>query len=174
MRLFFGLDPTADDKRAIDSWRSRVATAEGRPVPPANFHITLAFLGELPERQLERLCDAVDRLDLPGDRELCLDQVGYWPRPGIFWLGPSAPPTSLSALAGSLARIGQGLGVRRDRRPFVPHVTLYRGCRQPPPAPAEPPQLACRYRGVTLFASRTAHTGVRYEPLAEWSGSAQR
>ncbi len=174
MRLFFGLDPAADDKRAIDSWRSRMATAEGRPVPAGNFHVTLAFLGEIPERQLERLGDAVDRLDLPEADELCLDRVGYWPRPGIFWVGPGAPPAPLSTLAGQLARIAQGLGARRDRRPFVPHVTLYRDCRQPPPAPVEPPRLRLRYRGVTLFASRPTRDGVRYEPLANWDGSAQR
>ena len=170
MRLFFGLDPLADDKQAIDAWRQRVATADGRPVPPANFHLTLAFLGEVDERRLEALCDAVDALALPGAGELCLDRVGYWPRPGIFWLGPGAPQPALEALARDLGRAGQVVGARRERRRFVPHLTLYRSCRVPPPAPAEAPALPFHYSGVTLFESRPGRDGVRYEPVAAWDG----
>jgi 2'-5' RNA ligase len=170
MRLFFGLDPLAGDKRAIDSWRQRVATADGRPVPPANFHLTLAFLGEVDERRLEALCDTVDELALPGAGELRLDRVGYWPRPGILWIGPAAPQPALETLAGDLGRAGQAVGAGRERRRFVPHLTLYRGCRVPPPAPAEPPDLPFRYRGVTLFESRRGRDGIRYEPVAAWEG----
>ena len=170
MRLFFGLDPLAGDKRAIDAWRQRVATADGRPVPPANFHLTLAFLGDVDERRLETLCDAVDGLALPDAGEFLLDRVGYWPKPGIFWLGPGEPQPGLDAVREDLGRAGQLVGARRDRRRFVPHVTLYRGCRVPPPAPAEAPALPFRYRGVTLFASRPGREGVRYEPVAAWGG----
>ena len=49
MRVFFGLELDASTTLAIADWRDRQLACAGRPVPPANFHITLAFIGELPE-----------------------------------------------------------------------------------------------------------------------------
>lgn len=167
MRLFFALEPDPDCKRAIDAWRNRVLSADGRPVAAANFHVTLAFLGDVDAGRLERLCDAADALT-PQAGELLLDRVGWWPRAGIYWLGTSAAPPALATLAGELARCGQRVGAPRDRRAFVPHVTLYRECRAPPPAPATPPALRLPFDGFVLFRSERRRGGVRYEPVADW------
>ena len=171
MRVFFGLDPDPSCKRAISSWRDRCLGADGRPVPPGNFHVTLAFVGEIDEGPLERLCGAVDgwaEAAQPGAGSLRLDRVGYWPRPAIFWLGSSAVPESLSALALALQKRSVAAGARRDAHDWVPHVTLFRRCRQPPPAPLETPDIVLDYRHITLFESQSGREGVRYSPLAEW------
>ena len=71
----------------------------------ANLHITLAFLGEISNHRVERLCHSVDQYlqhrSLPGDA-LNLDQVGYWPKPRILWLGPAHWPDTLTHLAQQL------------------------------------------------------------------------
>jgi 2'-5' RNA ligase len=171
MRLFFGFDLPHDSKNAIAAWRDRFAIADGRPVPPANFHVTLAFLGELDHRLVEGLCESVDAgLDAlpPEPQSLLLDRVGFWPAPAIFWLGTGSGAGEITTMARKLGTIGQQFGARRDRRTYVPHVTLARQCKTPPPAPLEAPRIALSLEEFSLFESRSGRRGVVYEPLVNW------
>ena len=105
--------------------------------------------------------------DVPG-AQLVLDCVGYWPKPGIYWLGPTSWPEPLSALAAKLRHLATNAGARRDRNPFQPHVTLFRNCATPPPAPASDLQLPLLYQHFTLYESRQGKSGVTYHPLQHW------
>jgi 2'-5' RNA ligase len=171
MRLFFAFDLSPDSKAAIADWRDRYTVAEGRSVPPGNFHITLVFLGDLEERLVERLCDRVDeRLPAFGSQpaRLTLDRVGYWPSPGIYWLGTGADITALAAIVRKLGSIAEAFGARRERQSFVPHVTLYRRCASPPPAPVSEPRINLELQEITLFESIRGRSAVSYRPLASW------
>lgn len=155
----------------IADWRDQGAPCDGRPVSPGNFHITLAFGGELPERSVAALCDSVDGargLDDVPPGELQLVQPGYWPKPGIYWLGSAAHPDSLARLANRLRELCIAVGGRRDRNAFHPHVTLYRACRLPPPPPVISPAIAFPYAHFALFESRQGRNGVNYHVLSEW------
>lgn len=171
MRVFFGIEPDPNRRQAIADWRDRYGVADGRPVPPANFHITLAFIGEVSTRQLETLCDAVDaRQDgeafAAGSIEL--DLVGFWPGPDIYWIGASQPPPPLGNLARNLQHIGGPVGARLKRRAFTPHVTLYRNCSAPPPAPVVAPAIRMDYDHLILFESQPGRKHVRYQSVAQW------
>lgn len=171
MRLFFGLELEQDTALQISDWRDRQFSGIGRPVPPANFHITLAFIGELGAHRLERLYQAVDRLlvdrPLPGGT-LTLDHTGYWQKPGIYWLGPRSWPEQLGTLANRLQGVTSAVGAKRDKRRYQPHITLFRRCEDAPPAPAEPPSMALEYSDFALFESRNGKQGVSYHPLQYW------
>lgn len=172
MRLFFGLELAPQTALAIAAWRDRQLPLAGRPVPAQNFHITLAFLGEVRERGLERLCQMADEIcagGAPHAGELRLDEVGYWPRPGIYWLGPRHWPVELDTLADRLRGLSRQAGGKRDRNRFHPHVTLFRGCDVPPSAPTTEPHFELHYRGFTLFESRQGRKGVLYSPLGHWN-----
>lgn len=171
MRCFFALWPDPATALRIADWRDRRAPCDGRPVPPANFHITLAFAGELPERSVAALCDTVDAArglaDIPpGILELV--RAGYWPRPGIYWLGSTGHPASLTRLATRLRELCTAVGGRRDRNRFQPHISLYRACAHPPPAPDLEPAIAFPYGHFGLFESRQGRSGISYRPLGEW------
>ena len=171
MRTFFGLELPADVAVQVADWRDRQPGVTGRAVPPANFHITLAFIGEIAPGPLERLCQAVDdwlEQGRVGTGELLLDRTGYWPRPGIYWLGPGNWPEPLSQMARKLRHLATSVGARRDRNPFQPHITLYPNCSTPPAAPATLPSIPLRYRDLTLFESRQGRSGVSYHPLQQW------
>jgi 2'-5' RNA ligase len=172
MRTFFGLELPADLALQIAVWRDRQFSAGiGRAVPPANFHITLAFIGEITPSSLERLYETVDaglaRTAFPGG-EVLLDTTGYWPKPGVYWLGAETFPESLSQLVQRLRQLAVNAGGRRERKPFLPHVTLFRNCTAAPAAPAEPPSFRAVYRHFTLFESRQGRSGVSYHPLQHW------
>jgi 2'-5' RNA ligase len=172
MRLFFALEPPTELAIKISDWRDQHLRQIGRPVPAANFHITLAFLGELGEQQLERLCQETDELlqrrEFSG-ASLVLNQLGYWHKPGICWLGPENWPSSLTKLARGLEERGTALGCKRKRSQYQAHLTLSRGCQTPPPAPATVPEFLWDYQRFCLMESHQGRQGVSYQPIAEWT-----
>ncbi len=176
MRLFFGLEVDAATAMAIADWRDRQFSAAARPVSPANFHITLAFVGEVSQRQLADLLEATDHMlgeGAPPSGTLHLDQTGYWPRPGIYWLGPSSWADSLTRLAGKLQRQAGRLGTHPESRAYQPHITLFRGCEAAPPMPAQAPDFELSYAEFSLFESRRGRGGnMHYEVLASWGETA--
>lgn len=172
MRTFFALELAADVAMQIADWRDRqFGAGPGRPVPPANFHITLAFVGETAPSSLEQLCESVDAslagAGVPGG-QLQLDTTGYWPKPGVYWLGTETYPAALSQLATGLRQLATRAGARRDRKNFLPHVTLFRNCITAPVAPAEAPAFCAVYGHFTLFESRQGRSGISYHPLQHW------
>lgn len=172
MRLFFGLEVPADTALAIADWRQRQFPPLGRPVPAANFHITLAFVGECPPQDLERLCEDVDRRlarKPAASGHMRLSQLGYWPKPAICWLGPAEHPATLDTLAAGLQQSAMTVGARRERRRYRPHLTLFRRCDTPPPAPAEPPAFELSWTGFNLYESLQGRQGVHYRAIAGWS-----
>ena len=171
MRVFFGLELDAKSALQIADWRDRQFNLAGRPVPPANFHVTLAFVGEISESALERLCLSVDKWleqDSVRGGRFELEYTGYWHKPGIYWLGPAACPEQLSRLAGKLAGLATKAGGKRDRSNFQPHITLFRRCNAAPPAPAVIPRITLAYKHFALFESRQGKRGVSYHPLQYW------
>ena len=171
MRVFFGIEPDQATALAISDWRDRQFGRAGRPVPVANLHMTLAFAGELSVAAIDGLCEAVESglgsTSLPGT-VLALDTTGYWPGPGIYWLGPGSWPDSLEAQARKLRQLVVGAGARRDRRTFQPHITLFRQCSEAPPLPARMPAAVLDYREIALYESRPLRDGVAYHVLQAW------
>ena len=99
---------------------------------------------------------------------LDLDTTRYWPKPGIYWLGPNRWPDDLSKLAQKLGHLSSAAGGKREKRNFQPHVTLYRRCQIAPPAPLQPPSFRMHYDHCTLFESRQGRQGVTYHALEHW------
>ena len=74
LRLFLALPCPSGIAAQIDAWRQSQHFA-GRPVPTANLHVTLAFLGQVPESRLQQLQRVPPRLalaDLAFDLHLTL------------------------------------------------------------------------------------------------------
>lgn len=171
-RLFFALWPDDKTRRAIqEATRTLVQHCDGRPVPPENFHVTLAFLGHQPGDLLDDIT-AVARDILVGDLklELELDKLGYWPKPRVVWLGSSGKSRSLDSLAASLWAGLEGLGVAPDKRALYPHITLCRKARRPPPLNLSR-TLAWRADNFVLVQSVTAERGAQYTVLEQFPDS---
>lgn len=176
MRIFFALDLTPDAKLEIESWRDRsfrdlAIGGTARPVPAGNFHITLAFIGEIAEYQLESICNGVEE-PLSGmsiePGEINFNELGYWQRQGILWLGPKHPPAGLLQLAGRLKGLSARFGGKRDSKVFRPHISLFRRCSVPPPPPLQPPEFSLQFREFSLFESVQGKRGVSYHALQHW------
>lgn len=167
MRYFLGLDPDAKTKLAIESWREKALPAFPNPVPIANFHVTSLFLGQVSEHQLEQLCTDIDGLDLPAF-SMHLNQLGYWSKPKILFVGCQNPPPEAETLAHTLLGFAKQAKIVVQERPYVPHLTLVRKCPEHAPAPLFEPDFTCRFDALHLFESVSGKHGVHYPIRHTW------
>lgn len=165
-RLFFALRPDASQRAVLANWARQLPPRAGRLVPADNIHLTLVFLGETPaERQL-CMEQAAGDLRLP-PFELVIDQVDYFARARVLWVGPTQPPVPLSELANALNRTLMPCGHEPEARPFRPHVTLVRKAR-PPRVDPEPPYCVWRVEHFCLMVSESANSGTRYRVIRDY------
>ena len=169
MRAFFALQPSSSECLAIEHWRNQMLPPLDRPVPAANFHITLAFLGNLTNSQFEGLLNAVNQAPTMPVISVYFDELGYWPKPGILWIGTSDLSNNIHSLASNLKTTSRRAGLQLENRAYQPHLTLARRCHIPPPASAAPPDLTFDFQTFCLFESVKRRSGIHYETIAEWS-----
>lgn len=168
MRYFFGLAPGSQTKLAIDQWREKNFTSIQGPVPIVNFHITLAFLGQLSPPQLNQLYQRMDNLESLPRCAMTLNQVGYWPKPKALWLGAEQTTAALSIIVKTLTRIAHQCHIDLQKRPYIPHLTLFRKCQHNPPAALIQPEFSCDFDQFHLFESVSTSHEVRYQCRASW------
>ena len=101
-----------------------------RWVDPSGIHLTLAFLGELDNAQLERAIEAATlaaRQVQPFTYRLTrLDIFGSPRQPRVVWMGIEEASGSLARLHSLLQNELARSGFETDKRPFSPHLTLAR------------------------------------------------
>lgn len=180
-RLFVALDLPERVRERIVAWgREALADTALRPVRPESLHITLAFLGWLPEKEIPRLAEIVAASRAPAPRIELGDPVQRPERgrPRLFAL-PVRSPATISLQAGVQERLVAARLYEPEKRPFWPHVTVARVRREergskrpasvgkrPGPLPRDLSQL---FRGVrlTLYRSQLQPQGAQYTPLAQ-------
>jgi 2'-5' RNA ligase len=123
-----------------------------RAVPPESLHLTLVFLGEIPERQLEDVDAAFRAVAAPGF-ELALAGVDLFggARPRVVYAGVAANP-ALDRLQRKVETAARSAGLPLPGRRFVPHVTLAR----------LPERFADRVRLEQAIASRGGYAAPRF------------
>ena len=106
---------------------AQVHHSAGRAPPAANLHLTLAFLGAVSAARLAR----VRQLSAPPVERfvLSIDTLGFRQRARLLWAAPGTVPPALLELESWLWRELAELGIPRERRAYLPHVTLARRAR---------------------------------------------
>lgn len=107
------------------------AACGGRGVRPANLHVTLAFLGDVPVSRIAAIIGSLDGIRAE-PFALALDSCGYWRHNRIVWAGAAQCPLPLRRLVDALAGALYPHGFRQEDRAFMPHVTLLRDARRAP------------------------------------------
>jgi 2'-5' RNA ligase len=180
-RLFVAVDLPEEAREGLVTWgREALADPALRPVAPESLHITLAFLGYRPEKEIEAIAEAVRESAAPAPW-VELRDPGQRPLRGRarLYALPAISPGAEALQAGLEQELVEAGFYRPEKRPFWPHVTVARvrpearGSRRPavvsePPGPIPEelmePRISVR---MTLYRSVLQPSGARYAPLAQ-------
>lgn len=165
-RLFFALWLPDPLRRTLADVARHLPLKSGKPVRPANFHITLQFLGQVSAEQEQTLVELAGQIRADGF-EVCLDRLGYWRGPRVAWLGVSNISPALTTLVRDLGDAMTVAGLKPDPRPYHPHLTLRR--KMYPQELAVTMEPVCwQVDHFVLVHSRTLPGGVSYEPIHDF------
>ena len=167
LRLFCALRLPADALDELVAWQRRVFgdVRDVRLLAREQLHVTLAFLGSRPASESGPIGEAL-RSAAASARPIVLAPRRYRETRSVGMVVLDDADGNAGALALDLfARLEQ-LGVyERERRPWLPHVTVIRFRRQPR-LTLEPPALgAISPSDAALYHSVLRPTGAQYDVL---------
>ncbi len=134
-RLFIALWPDADTRAQLVRASESLGIG-GRLVAPANLHMTMVFLGQVPVAARRAILKAM-RESRVGSFKLVLDRSGHFSASRVAWLGCSTPPPQMLAIQQRLTEQLRGAGFALEERAFRAHVTLARDVGAPPATTAD-------------------------------------
>ena len=130
MRTFVAIDIPeairAEIRKVMET--PRPAAPRLRWSRPEGLHITLKFIGEISNSQVEHVKKLLAEWPRSAPIQISIRQTGFFPnesRPRVFWLGVEAGP-DLAALARQVDATTAALGIAQETRAYSPHLTLAR------------------------------------------------
>jgi 2'-5' RNA ligase len=185
-RLFFALWPDGEQRAALLHAIAKIVRhCGGRPVPGTNLHVTLAFLGSVPERRLEELSAIARRTAAiwPADAAplaVSLAAPEHWAKAQVLAVlereeeSRGAQASGVVGLSRVLTTEAAAAGFSPDLKPFRAHVTVARKVARAPR-----PIVMCRvlwsFDAFALVESRTLPEGPVYSVVESYVlGSAEK
>jgi RNA 2',3'-cyclic 3'-phosphodiesterase len=134
MRLFVAFDLPDEVRSALGELIAQLKPLcrAARWARPEGMHVTLKFIGHAiadgDTGKLEAVRAALATVRSSEPVAVCYRGVGFFPdarRPRVMWCGVEAS-ANLAQLASDIERALEPLGIPRETRAFVPHLTLAR------------------------------------------------
>jgi RNA 2',3'-cyclic 3'-phosphodiesterase len=149
-------------------------------VEPSNMHLTLQFLGDVPQADVPAVCQAVEQAvtGFP-PFPMRLLGAGAFPhvgRPSTIWIGVNEGASELGALHRAVQRALKPLGFPPERRAYHSHLTIGRMRRGGGPARHELGQALREQQAfdagssmvdqVVVYASYLERAGPTYQAMS--------
>lgn len=168
MRLFIAAElPFSMVEALTDTSAQLRSCVKGRYVGSDSFHMTLAFLGEVPAARIGDVSDALDRgCAGHGSIDATLGALGSFGKrsSATLWQG-LRPEGELRQLANDVRSNLQAAGFEFDAKPFRPHITLMRKADLTRGALPSATIASGAIETVTLFKSDLSGDRPHYEAL---------
>ena len=178
MRAFIAIEIPDKVKQAIQEVHNRLKPLDAKQslrwVPPENLHMTLAFLGETEPKTIARIGEELDQVLSTVNYSVgpALGDTGIFPgrgRPKVFYVGMDEPNGRLNELKSRVDQVLTEVGLKTEKRRFVPHLTFARIRRRRPPVDfvnafigMKMPEVRFSAKGVTIFESKLHSSGAVY------------
>jgi RNA 2',3'-cyclic 3'-phosphodiesterase len=165
-RIFFALWPDNDTRSSLCTITQQFKDEKFRLVKKSNLHITLEFLGEVSEDDLQQLVEKSNGIQAE-PFEIELTRIGWWRKPGVLWIGTHHSPKQLIHLVESIKQIVEQQGLETDKRSYEPHVTIARKVKQLQ-LPKQSIDIRWQVNSFVLVISKPTNSGVEYHVIHEW------
>ena len=165
LRLFLAFPLPDEPRERLVRWQAHALPVgpQTRLVSPANLHLTLAFLGGRPAGEVPSILEAAREAAAGAERPV-LTAPRYRETRSVGMLVLEDEQRRATHLAERLAAALEARGLyERERRPWIPHVTVLRFRRPPRLAPAPPDLGAISPSELALYHSVLRRTGAQYE-----------
>ncbi len=132
MRLFIAIELNDEIKAALRKAQGALSAFDRavRWVTSDQMHLTLKFLGEVPDARVEEVTAAAGRVAQASSLfEMVVGGCGCFPANGrvrVVWVGLNEPSGTLAACNDLCEARYAEIGFDRERRTFSPHLTLGR------------------------------------------------
>ncbi len=189
IRSFLAFELPVDIKKTVErvSGEIRHSGLDVRWVKAENIHLTLVFLGNVKTEEIEGIEEQVRNV-CPGygSFDIALKGVGCFPnrrRPRVLWLGLDGDIERMSHFRDDLQRTLKAFGIKEEKRPFKPHLTLgrFRSTRK---MGSRLEEILSKYAGLEtpveslnelyLFKSELKPGGAVYTKLESWPLSGEK
>lgn len=174
---------TATLGRVLTSFSHALGVRDIKWVDPEGCHITLKFLGDVPQSRIPAVEEALRKaVQRASPFALAFDTIGVFPAkesPRVIWVGCAVASAPLNELQQDVERELAAEAFPADRRRFSPHITLGRvrdhaersSLRGLQAAMAEgqrllEPSAVAHVDAAVLFRSTLTPHGAIYAPLA--------
>ena len=167
LRLFVALLLPVDAVASLSAWQARELAdhAALRVVPGPNLHVTVAFLGGRPADDVGRIAQVVREAARSTD-PIVLEPTRYRETRSVAMIVFADPNDRAKLLA---ERVFTGLErlrvYERERRDWLPHVTVARFRERPRLTPPVPELGGIVSSEMAVMMSRLRPSGAQYEVL---------
>jgi 2'-5' RNA ligase len=164
LRLFCALRLPDDVLDPIEAWQAE-HLRDGRIVPREHLHVTLAFLGHRPSAELPSIAAALEAA-AQASGEIVLSTRRYRETRSVAMLVLDDKTGEAGGLATRLFDGLEALGVyEREKRPWLPHVTVLRFRAAPGLDPVVPDLGTFSPSDAAVYISRLRPSGAQYDVL---------
>ncbi len=181
VRSFVALELNDEVRQALTELLQQLQqlNAAVKWVEPHNLHLTLKFLGEVPEEQFPKISGALQTISMAtAPFTFVVQRTGGFPdlkRPRVLWVGVE-PVSPLLRLQQQVEQAMATLGFPPEGRAYHPHITLGRvkalaGIHRVQAVLKEYAEAvfgAVTVTDLTLFRSDLSREGPTYTPLARF------
>ncbi|HEY5649661.1 MAG TPA: RNA 2',3'-cyclic phosphodiesterase [Nitrospiria bacterium] len=196
MRLFIAFELPPEIIKAVAAVQSKLKKTEAHVtwVRPEGIHLTLKFLGEVPEPRIPEIEGALEAAAKgTGPISVTIGGVGAFPdgtRPRVIWVGVQSHQqgspgddraegdklpgvNTFGELAGRIEKELGRLGFEENNRPFRPHLTLGRvrssrgrkALIESLKTALQDPLGTCRFEKIELMRSELKPGGAVYSRI---------
>ena len=176
IRTFVAVFPPPEVREALfNAAQSLPTSGDFRLVSREKIHLTLKFLGDVAERDIDRIKQTLQPIGERHDPfEVSTSGFGAFPserKARVLWAGIEEGSERLRTVAEDVENLLEPAGFEREIRPYRPHLTLgrARGRRaELDTSEVSPPALPFIVSVVDLVESAHGKNGVTYSVLATY------
>ncbi len=178
-RIFIAIKPTDSNLSQLLSIQQLLQNLipKCRPLSSQNIHMTTHFIGEIDVLKVNVLIELLKNETLGKKHFQYLNEPAIFPNyknARVIGVGSSVTSYELEELYTKVTKIINSIGLKTERRPFYPHITLFRmssACyidKESLRRAMEERVIKFEVSGLFLYESKLEKSGARYEIIEKF------